>query len=145
MPEWGVDNREIWADEQLTRTELPDRVVDPVRRLLVTWRMIPHDERDVIEILKIFSELAQDHALEGPTPKNTRWEPVRPGFIRVGDTVRVKPDAFRGEIGQIHNGRLCRVVAIRSGDIIVNSMDDGPQLFGVHYSPFSLDKRVVTR
>ena len=145
MPEWGVDGREIWTDEQLRRSELPERITMPVRQLLAAWRHVHHHETDRQDILDAFLRLAQDQALDIPLPENTRWVQVKPGYIAVADIVRVRPNAYSGDVGKRHNGRVCRVVAIRSGDVIVNAIDDGEKLEGVHHSPFALEKRVIER
>jgi hypothetical protein len=142
MPDWGVEPREVWASEQLTRAKLPDALAGPVLRLLKSWWDIHHDPAEAKNILHTFTELAQQHSLELPDDGQFVWVPVKPGQIRVSEIVRVKPSAFTGELGEMHNGRVCRVVAIRSGDIIVNSIDGGPRFEGTHYSPFALDKRV---
>jgi hypothetical protein len=56
--------------------------------------------------------------------------------------VRVKSDAFRGDIGPMHNSRVGKVIAVRYGDVIINSTDGKtPELKGVHYSPYKLEKR----
>jgi hypothetical protein len=71
------------------------------------------------------------------------WIPLQPGQVTVADVVRVKADAFSDKLGPIHNGRKGTVVAVRYGDIIVNSTDGKtPELKGVHYSPYKLEKRV---
>jgi PHP family Zn ribbon phosphoesterase len=76
---------------------------------------------------------------------NEIWEPGMPGFIRVGDEVRVLANAFEGELGQLHNGRRGRVVAVRSGDVIVKTTDGRePVLDGSHYSPYKVEKLVAT-
>ena len=68
---------------------------------------------------------------------------MQPGNIKVAEVVRVKADLFDGELGPIHNGRVCRVVGVRYGDVIVKSIDDRtPVLDGTHYSPHDLQKLV---
>jgi photosystem II stability/assembly factor-like uncharacterized protein len=65
------------------------------------------------------------------------------GQISVGDIVRVKHDAYTGDLAYIHNGRRGIIVATRSGDIIFNSTDDfEPKLESVHYRPEVLQKRL---
>lgn len=142
MPNWGTDKQEIWADAQLVQASVPETLSSPVRRLLNTWRGIHHDPADRNEIIRLFSELARGHALEVPENNGYTWVAVRPGQISVADVVRVKLNAYAGDIGQRHNGRVGRVVAIRSGDVIVNTIDDGPPFEGTHHSPHALDKRV---
>lgn len=70
------------------------------------------------------------------------WEEARPGFFRVGDIIRVKADAFPGKTGEVHNGRVGRIVAVRRGDIIMRSTDGiEPLIDGAHYSAHSMEKR----
>jgi hypothetical protein len=71
------------------------------------------------------------------------WVTAQPGQLKVADIVRVKSDAFSGELGALHNGRRGTIIAIRYGDIIVNSNDDkNPKIDGAHYSPYHLEKRI---
>jgi hypothetical protein len=75
--------------------------------------------------------------------EDEKWIPGMAGRMKVGDIVLIRPDAFEGELGQIHNGRRGKVVAVRYGDIIVNSIDDiEPKLNGTHYNPMHLLKLV---
>ncbi len=78
------------------------------------------------------------------TPKDEIWEDARPGFLKVGDEVRVKADAFEDELGQLHNGRRGKIVGVRYGDIIIKTIDGKePVLDGSHYSPYKLEKLVA--
>ena len=93
--------------------------------------------------VEIFSKVALGHSLVKENSVDEVWEEVRPGFIKVADVVRVKNDAFVGELGVIHNGRVGKIVAIRSGDIIFKSTDDlEPALDSVHYQASKLEKRI---
>jgi hypothetical protein len=77
--------------------------------------------------------------------KNELWVPVRPGDIKVGDEVRVRADAYQGDLGTIHNGRRARIVAVRYGDVIIKTTDGkAPELDGAHYPPQMLEKLVLT-
>jgi hypothetical protein len=70
---------------------------------------------------------------------------VQPGFIKVSEVVRVKADAFDGELGALHNGRKGVVVGVRYGDVIIKSTDGKePILEGAHYPPAKLEKLVLT-
>ena len=70
----------------------------------------------------------------------SNWKPATPGQIKPGDTVRVLLDAFKSEVGEIHNGRIGEVVKVEFGDVIVNSIDSRlPKLEGAHYSPHHLE------
>lgn len=70
-----------------------------------------------------------------------KWQQARNGAVRVGDTVRVKPDAYSGAAGAYHNGRVCRVVAMRYGDIIVRD-DADPDYTGQHHQAAALQRQV---
>ena len=60
-----------------------------------------------------------------------------------GDVVRVKADGYPGTTGQAHNGRVGVVIAIRSGDIIVDITDElEPAIKGAHHLPEVLEKRI---
>ena len=72
------------------------------------------------------------------------WLAVHSKNVVAGDVVRVRSSAYRGELGKIHNGRLCKVLEARDGDIIVCSIDEMlPYLSRTHHAPHTLEKRVV--
>ena len=72
------------------------------------------------------------------------WLAVHSKNVVAGDVVRVRSGAYRGELGKIHNGRLCKVLETRDGDIVVCSIDEMlPYLGRTHHAPHTLEKRVV--
>ncbi len=76
-----------------------------------------------------------------PQNPDERWVPAQAGQLTVGDTVRVRFDAFTGSNGVLHNGRRGRIVGVRYGDIIVKTTDGKvPVLDGTHYPPNLLEK-----
>jgi hypothetical protein len=100
------------------------------------------DSKESADVVSVFTKLAVGHALV-VDDKSDVWTPAMPGKLKVGDTVRVKFDAFSGDLGRLHNGRIGVITAIRYGDIIVRTTDGKkPQINGAHYSPFHLEKRV---
>lgn len=141
-----MDDNELdlsWATEQLANARVPVPVGRGVIKLLTSWADIdfPNEvQRD--QALEIFSKLARDQALVEPTEEV--WKPVMVGFaLQVGNTVRVRSDAFSGPAGRVHNGRVGRVVAKRSGDIIVKTTDGkSPTLDGAHYPPSALEVKI---
>jgi hypothetical protein len=141
MPEWNTDDRERWALSQLSNARIEDAIAGPVRRLLALWWGMNFNERRATEILEVFTKLALQQALETPAEQEFDWVQAKPGQIIVGEVVRVKHDAYRG-LASKHNGRVGRIVAIRSGDIIVNSIDTGPKIEGAHHAPIALEKRI---
>jgi transcription antitermination factor NusG len=132
-----------WAEGQIAAARVPVPVGKAVIALLKTWADLnfPNEaQRD--KAIDLFSSLARDEAVV--EEKEAVWKPVQVGFmLKVGDTVRVRKDAFSGELGRVHNGRIGRVLAKRSGDIIVRTTDDRkPYLDGAHYPPSALELQV---
>lgn len=65
--------------------------------------------------------------------------------VIAGDVVRVRSGMYRGDVGKIHNGRICEVLEVRNGDIIVCSIDEKtPRLEKAHHAPHALEKRVIS-
>ena len=132
-----------WAKNQLEQAKVPVDVGVSVVKLLEVWSTLNHEDRNDSRVLELFSLLASSTSIV-ESPSDEVWEAARPGFIRVGDEVRVMADAFEGELGQLHNGRRGRVVAVRYGDIIIKTTDGKePVLDGSHYSPYKLEKLVA--
>jgi hypothetical protein len=141
MPE--IDKK--WVMEQLEAAKVKVGSGKAILKLLEAWGEIPElSDKMAEEVMTIFPKLALGHVLKvEENEEDYMWIPVQPGQISVGDAVRVKADSYRDKLGPIHNGRRGTVVAVRYGDIIVNSTDDkAPELKGVHYSPYKLEKRV---
>jgi hypothetical protein len=131
-----------WVREQLQNRKARVGVGTTVLALLEAWESGKHTEKQNEEVIEIFSKLAMNMPLIEEN-KEEVWIPLQPGFISVGDNVRVKIDAFKDDTGRIHNGRRGKVVAVRYGDVIFKSTDNRePILDGTHYSPYQLEKRV---
>lgn len=131
-----------WAEDQMRRVSSDPDTIEHVLGLIRFWIEAEIPEEQAEAVLTVFKGLAQGHSLVPDAPEET-WVQARRGFLTVGDRVRVRHDAFAGEAGLTHNGRRGKIVAIRSGDIIVRSDDDvKPFLDGVHYPPDKLEKRV---
>lgn len=133
-----------WVKEQFAKASVTVGAGNAVLDLLKTWeKSEPKDLEQAKKALEIFSKVALGHSLVKENSADEVWEEVRPGFIKVADVVRVKHDAFLGELGVIHNGRVGKIVAIRSGDIIFKSTDGvEPALDSVHYQASKLEKRI---
>lgn len=141
MPEINYE----WIREQLEAAKVKVGSGKAILKLLEAWEKLP-DLSDSMrdEVLKVFPLLAKGHVLkQEDSDDNYRWIDLQPGNITVGDIVRVKKDAFSEKLGTVHNGRHGRVIAVRYGDVIFNSEDGKkPELLGVHYSPYKLEKRI---
>lgn len=131
-----------WISQQFTEAKVRVGVGKAVIKLLETWETIELNPQQQRDALRYFETLALGHSIVMEN-KDEIWVDAAPGQIVVGDMVRIKHDAFDGEVGAIHNGRRCKIIAIRSGDVIVDSVDGKtPPLKGSHYSPFKLQKRI---
>lgn len=132
-----------WVKQQLTRSATRKPVGDAVMALLKLWetQSLPREEFEA-EVIDTFSSLAHGHAIVKDA--EFRWIPIQIGaHVEVGETVRVRLDAFEGEPGRIHNGRIGVVVAKRYGDIIVKHTDGLPATrVEPRYPPNVLEKRV---
>jgi hypothetical protein len=138
-------NRE-WIIEQLAAAKVKVGSGKAIMKLLEAWEDIPKlSENMTEETLDVFSQLARGHVIkEEENDDDYTWIPLQPGQITVSDIVRVKANAYSDDkLGPIHNGRRGSVAAVRYGDVIFNSTDGkSPELKGVHYSPYKLEKRV---
>lgn len=129
-----------WASDQIAKARVPVPVGNALLSLLRVWgEMSFPTEAQQEQALDLFGRLARAEVVVEDDPG--AWTPVRPGMmIKIGDTVRVKKDAFTGPAGQMHNGRRGRVVAKRYGDIIIKTTDERtPQLDSAHYPPDMLE------
>ncbi len=136
---------EQWVRSQFEAAKVKVAPGKAVLALLKTWEGLDLNEKQAKEAVDIFSKVALNHALVEPQKKDEKWEPLRPGFIAVGDEVRVMHDAFDGDLGRLHNGRRGKVVGVRYGDVIFKATDGkNPPLDGAHYSPYKLEKLVLS-
>lgn len=141
MPEVNKE----WVAEQLQAAKVKVGSGKAIIKLLETWSELPDlSESMKKEVLEVFPILANGFSIkEEENEDDYIWTPLQPGQIVVGDVVRVKADAFSDKLGPIHNSRRGTVVAVRYGDVIFNDTDGKkPELRGVHYSPYKLEKRI---
>lgn len=137
--------QEEWVNSQLEKARVPVSVGESVKTLLAAWATCTHIDKHGDHVLAIFSKLAVNHAIVFDSAEES-WIQVEPGFIKVGDEVRVRHDAYPDDVGRLHNGRRGKVVATRYGDIIIKTTDNvQPAMSGAHHSPYKLEKLVVQR
>ena len=137
-----------WVKEQITQNKTKKAVGDSVLKLLAVWDEVKEKNESVKninpqDIVDIFSKLAMGYALIQEN-KNENWIKAQIGQIKVADTVRISFNAFDESTGKSSlNGRRGRIVAVRSGDIIIKT-DDGkmPVLDGLHVRPEFLEKLI---
>jgi hypothetical protein len=136
------DVNEQWIREQFQEAKVKVATGKAVLKLLEAWSKLDLTEKQAAEAVEIFSKVALVISIVPDKPDEV-WAPAQPGFIAMGEEVRVKSDAFSGELAATHNGRRGKVVGVRYGDVIVRSTDNkSPFLDGAHYSPYMLEKRV---
>jgi hypothetical protein len=133
-----------WIKSQLQAAKVRKPIGDATMKLIELLDSLDLSPEFRSKSVEMFSVLAKGHAVV-KEQKNETWIPVQPGFIKVAELVRVKADAFDGELGTIHNGRRGVVVGVRYGDVIIKSNDGKePILDGAHYPPTKLEKLVLT-
>ena len=132
-----------WVKEQFAKAKIRVGVGMAVLKMLECWENIDLKDKDAKEALEVLSKVAMGHALV-PDTKDI-WIQAEAGFLKVGEVVRIRHDAFTGDLGELHNGRQGIIVALRSGDVIFKSTDgEEPLLEGAHYRPDKLEKLVQT-
>lgn len=134
-----------WVAQQMTAARVTQEEGEAALRLLATWQELDFTTEDVAQsTIALFGKLAQGHAVVPEVAAaDELWVDLQPGQIVVSDEVRVKPDAYTGEAGTLHNGRRGKVVGVRYGDVIFRSNDGRePLIEGAHHSPHKLEKRV---
>jgi hypothetical protein len=139
MPEINFD----WVRQQMQDAKVKIGTGTALLALLETWNAQKLSENQVKETIEYFSKLAAGENIYEDKTADEVWIPAMPGQISIGDEVRVLSNAFTDKAGVTHNGRRGKIIAIRYGDVIFKSTDGkAPDLEGVHYSPYKLEKRV---
>lgn len=141
MPEVNFD----WVNQQMAEAKIKIGSGKAVMELLRVWETMEKLTPGLAkEAVAVFSKLALSKPINDPIEEvDAVWVPAQPGQINIGDEVRVMINAFDDKAGVMHNGRRGKVIAVRYGDVIFKSTDGKtPQLDGVHYSPYKLEKRV---
>ena len=140
MPDVNFD----WVRQQMQDAKVRVAPGVALLALLETWNDLDKLSQDQAkEAVQLFSRLALGGNIFEEVKQDEVWIPALPGQLTVGDEVRVLKDAFSDTTGVMHNGRRGKIIAIRYGDVIFKSIDGKePNLSGVHYSPYKLEKRI---
>lgn len=134
--EWG------WVSKQLESTDFDQVTKDTVVYVLELIRKEDLTDDQERNVLNTALKLAAGHSV-AKTPEDERWGPVIPGAYAVRDVVRVRDNAFEGELGTRHNGKRGRVVATRNGLVMV-VLDDSPSSeIQMQYKPEHLERKLV--
>jgi len=130
-----------WVKTQFALAKLRLGTGKAVLELLEFWEKSGIPVKDAEQICSVLAKVVQGHSLVQAEPEGV-WVQAERGFIGVGDRVRIKGDAFNGGQGIVLNNRLATVTALRSGDIIIKTIDDRPVVDGLHIEPAKLEKRI---
>lgn len=131
-----------WVKSQMTKARIRRGSGDAVLQLLALWETLELDDNLSKEAVETFSKVALGHSLVTEN-KDELWVPAQAGQLKVADRVRVKSDAFQGDLGRKFNGRSGSIVAIRTGRIVINSTDGAkPELDGEHFRAEQLELRI---
>jgi len=128
-----------WINQQFTAAKIRIGTGRAVLKLLKTWEEIDATPEQAKDIFEILSKVAQGHALV-QNAQDEVWIQARAGQLKVGESIRVRGDAFIGDKGVAFNGKVGSIGAIRSGDIIFGSPDNS--INGTHFRPEDLEKRI---
>lgn len=133
----------VWVHDQLEKMQAAESVKSAVKSMADSLNDLKLASQDAVKSMEIMTELVKGHSLL-PDETEDAWMDVIPGLVHTGDVVRVKKDAFEGDLAQKHNGRVGTVLFVRSGDISVR-MTDGlsPNLDGARYRAEHLEYKVV--
>jgi hypothetical protein len=124
-----------WAEAQLEDAGYTDRTQDSIdvreaaMLLVLQFNSIDLGAATKLEVLEMFTKLAQQQELVGRDVQSpgARWSEFQLGAeVRPGATLRVREDAYEGDAGDKHNGRVGHFVGARGGQAIVqyaNSTD----------------------
>lgn len=118
-----------WAEKQISTLSLSTDQKSAVRNLLnVFWtaRDVRRLSKGELEsVITVFTSLSKGTALVSDEKTDEVWMQAAPGRVHMRDIVRVRSNAYAGQDGINHNGRVGVVVGIRPDDIRVKYTDDG--------------------
>ena len=90
-------------------------------------------------VLTTFTDLARGIAIDKPDP-NVTWVDATRAKPRQKDRVRIKRDAFSGELGRALNGKEGIIARVSRGSLVVAVDGEG----STHIAPDKLETRIVT-
>jgi hypothetical protein len=100
------------------------------------WELTDAEQQTVLDYVQ---KLSQGHSL-GAEEADENWGPVVPGEYNIGDTVRVKSDAYTGDHGLRHNGKRGRIIAVHQSKTVV-LYDDAPNSEeSFFHEPYNLER-----
>jgi hypothetical protein len=108
------------VDLQLKQADLGPFQSVLVRKILHILEPViePGDLEGLAATFGIVVSLFKGHTLDTEDDEE-QWVNAVPGDISNRDRVRVRPDAYTGRLGVLHNGKIGRVATLRNGKAAV--------------------------
>lgn len=143
-----------WAGEQLAEAghqhSLVAHLTRKVHETLIRYAEASPEE--AAAAMPVLAQLIQGRMLgeefwteEKRFARTYTWIPIPPNSLHPGDVVRVKLDAYTGEMAQ-HNGKRGRVAALRGGVIVSYDDESGSGTrMGVRHPSEKLERRIPFR
>lgn len=136
-PDWAWVSRELGGAKAADTDQ--EFVVAVLKAIYDNADKHKLSDAEVMVDLDRIRELVQGHSIT-IAEEGEMWGPVIPGAYSIGDTVRVKANAYDGELGALNNGKRGRVTAARDGKVIV-LYNDAPSLdYQVRHDPERLER-----
>lgn len=137
MTDWG------WVSRQLDGIKADKRVNEATVDLLDAFSSIVDElslnDDEQRTVLGYVQKLHLGHALV-KDKSDEKWGPVIPGEYSVGNTVRVRADAYTGHHGILHNGKRGRITAVHQAKAVV-LYDDAPSSeHSFYHEPAKLER-----
>lgn len=140
MTDWGWVSRELAGAK--VNEDVNEATVMVLRELGVQKEKLRLSDDEVRGVLDCVHKLALGHSI-AVEKKKEKWGPVLPGAYRIGDTVRVKADAYDGDRGVRNNGKRGRVTAARDGLVLVVYEDAFSADIQYRHAPEKLERLVT--
>lgn len=136
---WG------WVSIQLHKVGASDRVQEVTAQMMRRFDELADEfllsDEERVNVLTYVRKLHVGNALIEDSP-DERWGDVVPGSYNVGDTVRVREDAYPGEHGMRHNGKRGRVIGVAQAKAIVLYDDAKNSEESFYHEPEKLQRLV---
>lgn len=141
-----------WAREQLKEAGYAESTAAHLTRK-VHETLAPYAEADpegTADAMRVVAHLIQGKPLgedvwteEKRATATHVWRAVQVRGVHVGDTVRIKHDAFQGR-DAVLNGKVGKVTAIRGGIIVMyDDVVDKSKSMGVRHTPDELEVQLA--
>ncbi len=129
-----------WHREQLAAADLDDETRADVLSLITLWERMSFvaDDPRREKVLSTFGDLARGVAIDVVDDPSFAWAPATKAKPRQHDKVRVRRDAFPGDVGRQLNGREGIIARISRGSLVV-AFKDGSS---THVQPEKLETQV---